>query len=239
MNNNTINKSNIKVISDEIDIRYTFIPSPIDINQIEKTAIIQSNDVFAKFAVKANVTGELIVCSDLNALSKFNKKIVKETFEEYLEIKATRDQKKDQWIHNIIDGISEQQDIILRDPDFILIPSYTWDKKNLEQLHVLAILTDKSLSTIRDLTAEHIPILQKIIDVGLETIEWTWPVERDSIKMFIHYTPSAFQLHVHFANTNNNSIDSSVEYSHELSQVMFNLGIKSDYYKELVMCKRV
>lgn len=57
--------------------------------------------------------------------------------------------------------------------------------------------------------------------------------------MFFHYTPSTFQLHIHFTNINNNSINSSVEYSHELGQVIFNLELDSDYYKKINLIKRI
>lgn len=233
------NKNYIKVISEEPNIRYTFIPSPIDITLISKTSLIQSNDIFTKYEVNANISGELIICSDSNKLNKFNYKIIQETYSEYLEIKSKRDPKKDIWINNIIDGKSEQEDIFYRDEDFILIPNYTWDKKNLDQIHVLGILTDKTINTIRDLTFTHVKSLKKIKDIGLEKIESKYFIDKSSIKMFIHYTPSAFQLHIHFTNTNNNSIDSSVEYSHELSQVIFNLELISDYYKKFDMCKRI
>jgi hypothetical protein len=49
--------------------------------------------------------------------------------------------------------------------------------------------------------------------------------------MFFHYELSTYHLHIHFVNTANNDARSSVEYSHELNNVIFNLSIYSQYYK--------
>ncbi len=233
------NKNYIQVLTTEPNVKYTLIPSSLPIENIELNELVQSNDVFSKYKINSKITGELIICTNPSLTSKFNKKVVQETYEEYEQIKKTRDGKKDQWILNIIDGISEQEDIIYRDDQFIIIPTYTWDKTSMDQIHVLAIVIDKSLQTIRDLTSDHVELLKKIRTVGLEQIKSTYQVEPESLKMYFHYTPAAFLLHIHFVNTNNNTTDSSVEYSHELSQVIFNLELKSDYYKTINLNKRI
>jgi hypothetical protein len=57
--------------------------------------------------------------------------------------------------------------------------------------------------------------------------------------MFFHYDPSTYHLHIHFVNTSNYDSRSSVEYSHELNSVIFNLSICSNYYKEAVLNKKI
>ena len=52
--------------------------------------------------------------------------------------------------------------------------------------------------------------------------------------MFFHYDPSTYQLHIHFANIAENN-GSSVEYSHDLDIVIFNLSLDSDYYKKVLL----
>ena len=58
------------------------------------------------------------------------------------------------------------------------------------------------------------------------------------MKIYIHYNPSTYHLHIHFVNNLFHNISSSVEYSHELNNVIFNLELDSDYYKKIVLNKR-
>ena len=64
--------------------------------------------------------------------------------------------------------------ILFEDPDmktgFILIPDMKWDGKQLEDLYVVALVQDRSLHSIRSLTAEHIPLLENIQKKGLVSI---------------------------------------------------------------------
>jgi len=71
-----------------------------------------------------------------------------------------------QWVYNILEKRSEQERIIFEDPDvktgFILVPDMKWDGKQLEDLYVVALVQDRSLHSIRSLTAQHILLLKNI-----------------------------------------------------------------------------
>ena len=79
-----------------------------------------------------------------------------------------------QWVYNILDKKSEVERILFEDPDmktgFILIPDIKWDGKELADLYVVALVEDRSLHSIRSLTAEHIPLLENIQKKGLVSI---------------------------------------------------------------------
>jgi m7GpppX diphosphatase len=75
--------------------------------------------------------------------------------------------------------------------------------------------------------------------VTLDVIREKYGLEEGDIKMYFHYEPSTYHLHIHFVNTVSNHLHSSVEYSHELNSVMFNLKIMSDYYKIVLLNIRV
>ena len=64
-------------------------------------------------------------------------------------------------------------------------------------------------------------------------------MEEEYIKMYFHYEPSTYHLHIHFVNISSNQLHSSVEYSHELNNVMFNVKMMSDYYKIVLLNVRV
>ena len=74
--------------------------------------------------------------------------------------------------------------------------------------------------------------------VSLQIIKEKYGLDETSIKKFFHYPPSSYHLHIHFVN-NQFKFGSSVEYSHELNSVIFNLSICSDYYKRIVLNKKI
>jgi len=217
-----------------------FIPNKVmSFPSIRKIKTIMENDSFTKYEAIAEVKGEYIVCNDISKLKTYSTRIIKESYEEYLDFLSKRDIEKDRWIYNIIDGLAEQDKILFRDNNIIVIPTYLWDSKNIEKLHILCLPTDKNLRTIRDLTSYHIPLLQRIKDATLEVIQDIYSLKEENLKIFFHYDPSTYHLHIHFINTANTESWSSVEYSHDLDSVIFNLTIDSDYYKKIKLNRRV
>lgn len=222
------------------NINYKFIPSQIkNFETIKKDKLVLKNDIYEKYSAFAEIEGELIICNDVNQMRRFEKKIIRETYEDYLKYIKKRDPKKDQWIYNIINGISEQDKILFKDHLCIVIPTYMWDGINIDKLHLLCMPLDTSLRSLRSLTASHIPLLEHMKRVTLSIINIHYNIEEEYIKIFFHYEPSTYHLHIHFANISHNEARSSVEYSHELNNVIFNLSICSDYYQRSILNKRV
>jgi m7GpppX diphosphatase len=222
------------------NVNYKFIPHKVD--NIEKTMKIKKtmeNDIYEKYEATAIVDGELIICKDASKLKQRVKKLVQEDYETYLQTLEKRDTKKDIWIYNIIDGISEQESILYRDDKCVVFINYFWDGKDIDKLQLLCMPTDKTLRTIRSLDISHLPILEHMKTVTLNVIREKYGLEQGDIKMYFHYEPSTYHLHIHFVNTVSSHLHSSVEYSHELNCVMFNLKMKSDYYKIALLNIRV
>jgi hypothetical protein len=218
---------------------YTFIPSSIsNFETIHRNKQTMKNDIYEKYEATAEVHGELVVCNDGNNVKRNGKKIIKETYEQYLKSIQKRDPNKDKWIYNIIDGVSEQNQILYRDELCIIIPTYIWNSVNIDKLHILCLPTNISLRCIRSLTAEHIPLLEHMKKVTLETIKRKYNIDECYLKMFFHYEPSTYHLHIHFVNVTNNEARSSVEYSHDLNSVIFNLAIYSNYYKVALLNRK-
>jgi m7GpppX diphosphatase len=221
-------------------MKYKFIPNEvIEFSNIQITKLLLTNDVFEKYEAKTEVKGEYIICNDITKLNKNNKKIIKESFEDYLKFISNREKEKDAWIYNIINGLSEQENILHRDIASIVVPSYTWDSKNIQKLHILCIPTDTSLRTIRDLTSDNIQLLEHMKKVTLFKIEEKYKLKEENLKIFLHYEPSTYHLHIHFINLLYEESNSSVEYSHDLDSVIFNLKMESNYYKKIKMNRRI
>ena len=113
----------------------------------------------------------------------------------------------------------------------IIIPDYKWNTSDKVKLHLLAIPTDKSIRSIRSLSNDHVDLLKHMQAKITEISQSLYGVKSSELKMYFHYSPSTYHLHIHVATTKNSDINSSVEYSHELSRVIFNLQNMSDYYK--------
>ena len=215
-----------------------FIPSSvISFDNIIKTNLILQNDSFIKYDATTNIKGELIICNDISKITRHNNKHIKETYEEYLNDLETRND-KDKWIYNIIDGISEQDLILYRDDLCLIIPTFTWNSVDIQKLHILCIPIDKNIRTIRSLNKSHITLLQHMRQVALNIIMNKYNLDETNLKMFFHYTPSTYHLHLHIMNLNCER-NSSVEYSHYLDSLIFNLSLDSEYYKKISLDKRI
>jgi len=211
--------------------KYTFIPSSNEdwISTIGES--ISINDIYERHNVCINIDGDLIICNDITKIDDSIRSNEKDTYEEYLEVIITRDISKDLWIYNIIDGRSEQERVLYQDTEIIILPNYTWNCIDNKKMYLLTMPKDKSIRCLRSLDSSHLPLLKKMKDKTLEIIKDMYNFNENEIKMFIHYPPSTYHLHIHFTLVSNTDVNSSVEYSHELSNVIFNIGLNSDYYK--------
>lgn len=218
---------------------YQFIPSRVqNFDEITRTTLIMQNDIYEKYDAIAEIAGELIICKDTTQMTHRKKTLTRETYADYIQAIETREPAKDAWIYNILDGHAEQSQVLYRDKQCVVIPNYTWDTINMDELHILCLPTNKALRSIRSLTAEHIPILEHMKRETIRVIQSVYHISEQCVKMYFHYDPSTYHLHIHFVNLAHPRARSSVEYSHELHNVMFNLSICSDYYKRAVLNKQ-
>jgi len=219
--------------------KYTFVVKSDWISNVTKNELKFENDIFKKYSASiSDVEGELIICNDLNKIDGFCKKIIQETYQEYLETMANRDFRKEQWVYNLLDGTAEHDKILYKDDSFLIAPNYTWNGEDPTKMYLLAFPTKRNLRSIRDLTYEHIDLLKNMKTKTLELIKILYGYDKEVIKMFFHYAPSTYHLHIHFALVSNSDVTSSVEYCHEISTVITNLEIKGDYYQSIIMNKR-
>jgi hypothetical protein len=222
------------------NISYRFIPSKVtSFDGIIKEKQTLENDIYEKYEATAVVDGELIICKDVTQMKQRVKKLVQEDYETYLQTLEKRDTKKDVWIYNIIYGISEQEAILYRDDKCIVFINYFWDGKDIDKLQLLCMPIDRKLRCIRSLDTSHVSLLEHMKLVTLQVIREKYGLEEEYIRMYFHYEPSTYHLHIHFVNTASNHLHSSIEYSHELNSVIFNLKMKTDYYKIIKLNIRV
>jgi m7GpppX diphosphatase len=164
----------------------------------------------------------------------------------YIEKNAT--DKALAWVYACVNKEKESERLILDDEEFVLCVDTKWrehancrtvkiddwkdhEATNLNDLYCLAIVKQKGIKTIRDLTGKHIDMLKSIQSKGLAAIEDTYGVPADQIRVFFHYVPQFFHLHIHFTRLWN-EIGAQTERAHLIEDVIDNLEVDSEYYQK-------
>lgn len=163
---------------------------------------------------------------------RLHQRIIKESYNDYLERASKRNPHKDQWIKDIVNGKTKTEGILYQDTEFIMFPPAKWDMKDMKTFHMLAFVKDFSIRSMRDLNGSHISLLENILNIGGEQIEQKYNVQKDKLKIYVHYPPTSWILHVHFNVIDDNTSSSSVEYSNSLYNIIINLKMNPDYYQQ-------
>ena len=127
-------------------------------------------------------------------------RMVTETPELYKEhVKPYMQKKRDEgrlnWVFNILEGRTEQEDVILRDPGdganpddgFLMLPDLNWDRKTLTSLHLLGLVERRDIWSLRDLGKSHVGWLKHMREKLLDATTKVYPdVEKNQLKLYIH-----------------------------------------------------
>jgi m7GpppX diphosphatase len=122
-------------------------------------------------------------------------RIVTETPEIYAQyvhpyMQAQREKGALDWVFNIIEGRTEQEDIIYReagDEGFLLLPDLNWDRKTLGSLHLLGIVERRDIWSVRDLNKSMVEWVKHMREKMLEATVKIYPdIEKDQLKLYIH-----------------------------------------------------
>lgn len=147
--------------------------------------------------------------------SKQGVRFVTETPEIYREkirpyMQNKREQGRLNWVFNILDGKTEVEDVIYRTEPwgvaeqtegFLLLPDLNWDRKTIDGLHLLALVERRDLWSLRDLKKKHVVWLRHMKQHLLDATVATYPsVERDQLKLYVHYQPTYYHLHIHIVH---------------------------------------
>ncbi|XP_005142812.2 m7GpppX diphosphatase [Melopsittacus undulatus] len=165
--------------------------------------------------------------------------LICETWEDYKNITLPYIQSQSfsiQWVYNILEKKAEADRIIHENPDpcdgFVLVPDFKWNQNQLDDLYLIALVHRREVKSLRDLTAEHLPLLRNILREGKEAIMKRFGVPGSQLRIYLHYHPSYYHLHVHFTALGYDAPGISVERAHLLTDVIDNLVLDSMYYQK-------
>ncbi|KAF9241980.1 hypothetical protein LCP9604111_8253 [Penicillium roqueforti] len=122
-------------------------------------------------------------------------------------MQAKREEGRLNWVFNILEGRTEQEDVVLRDeglgPDdgFLMLPDLNWDRKSIGSLHLLALVQRRDIWSLRDLKKSFVPWLKYLRGRVLEATVSMYPgLEEEQIKLYVHYQPTYYHFHIHVVN---------------------------------------
>ncbi|GFR17366.1 m7GpppX diphosphatase [Trichonephila clavata] len=97
-----------------------------------------------------------------------------------------------------------------------------------------AIISQKELFSVRDLTAVDLPLLIKLRKKCLEELSTKYNVPTSKIESYITYPPTNFPLHVFFETVEKDSMIPT-EKAHHLETIISNLQLIPDYYQRITL----
>lgn len=168
--------------------------------------------------------------------------LVEETVHDYRSVTLPhleQEQLSLEWLYNILEHRKEKDRIVYEDPSeetgFILLPDLKWDGKTVEQLYLLALVRPKGIKSLRDLTTAHLPLLRNLKDNGTRAIKERYGIDSDHLRIYVHYQPSFYHLHVHFTYLKHDPPGIHCEKSHLLTTIIENIELVPDYYQKVTL----
>ncbi|KAJ2028137.1 hypothetical protein IWW57_002301 [Coemansia sp. S610] len=140
-----------------------------------------------------------------------------------------------QWVYNILSKQVESEHILFEDPDpergFVIVPDLKWDATNMDNMYLVAIVHRHDLRSLRDLTNSHLPLLYNLRSKAVVAAQ-KYGVPSNQLRLYIHYQPSYYHLHVHITNVLLEGKGMLAGRAHLLDSVIDNISnIASDYYQ--------
>lgn len=173
--------------------------------------------------------------SAAKVLRTFNPKLINETYDKYLSVMKTLNMNKNAgWLFEILDGNKEQEKIVKRCDDFIIVIDWKCSpnddgKYDPEKIHLLVVPYEK-IKSIRDLDSSHVGLLENMMEQTYEVLKTEFDMDEEHVRMFYHYPPSTYQLHMH-AQWIGNSGSSDFVRAKDAHDVIKNISYDDNYYK--------
>lgn len=135
------------------------------------------------------------------------------------------------WIDNILDGHSEQEDIILKTNDFIVMPDLKWDRQDTANLYLLALYRRYDLLTLRDLRQSHLPMLHQLKLDTAALLDKHYGLSLPDVRIYFHYLPTYAHLHLHIVHCSvERPVGTSAGLANLLDDVIQNIEFDGDWY---------
>mmetsp|Transcript_55576 Transcript_55576/g.136212 ORF Transcript_55576/g.136212 Transcript_55576/m.136212 type:complete len:297 (+) Transcript_55576:152-1042(+) len=148
-----------------------------------------------------------------------------------------------EWVYNVLEKKKEADRILCEDSDpkvgFILAPDMKWDQKSIGDLYCLAIVNRRDIPSLRALTPEHVPLLRNVYKKGCACMKEKYGVDEGSMRVYVHYLPTFYHLHVHFTHVDFEAGGQQAGKAHLLADIINNIEMRGDYYQAAALTVQI
>ena len=139
---------------------------------------------------------------------------------------------KNKWIQNIFDGSKEADRVLFKDEEMVIVFDTKMDMADLSSVYMQCIFREAGIRSIRDLRAEHLPMLQRARTTILKVSREKLSCKPSELRIYMHYYPTFWWAHIHVQHISFPMMGGSTSIGKAilLEDVMQNLALKSDYY---------
>ena len=214
---------------------------------LRKTEELSQNENFASYRVMGDIPMRGILYIDSapseNEIKKlgssYEPHFITETYADHIEKLENLEESHTAWIQKIIDGVTELDKMIERNDEFIIIRDWKFDIEydsegngtyRKTDLHLLGIPNNK-IESLRDIDIAHIPMLERIKEQLLKTSEQVFGLKQDEVKLYFHYPPTTYHLHIHCTWTGLSDSTVNFERAYDFDSVIKNIQLDQNYYK--------
>jgi len=181
------------------------------------------NDIYIKFPVSLDLIDWL----------KAENVVFEETKYDYEKISLpyinSIFEKNIKWINKLIFNNSEEHKVLLRTKSYVICKDIIWRNENNSQFYILAFPV-KQIKTIRDLDHTDIDLLEEIKTQCIN-IAKTYGISKEKLRMYFHYHPSYYQLHLHVCVNTHPALEFQLLRNYNLDLIIEKIKIKSEYWK--------
>jgi len=179
---------------------------------------------------------------------------VRETPEQYAAETAPKlpaRKLKASWVREIVNGSKPDEDVLVREPDWVLVRDNKKcnDRHKPKDAYYIALFEDTSLGSLRDLRAEHLPLLRRVLGEAPAAVHERLAAADPEAPLpqlvcFVQYEPLYWYLHVHVVSvqhkmfaewTGGNLALMMLDRCHTLEDVIGRLELRGDYYAHAVL----
>jgi m7GpppX diphosphatase len=136
-------------------------------------------------------------------------------------------------VYNILDGKAESDRVLYNDLDpesgFMLLPDLKWNQSQLESLYVTGLIR-QPIQSLRELRASHLPLLRKLATIGKEVVRSKYGIHPCQLRVYFHYQPTYYHLHVHYTHLCYQDLGSVPERAHLVEDVIDNIERDPEFY---------
>jgi m7GpppX diphosphatase len=147
------------------------------------------NSIFRKYWLQFSELTSRVQCNFIYPatdmlVKKYSKQqmyTVRETADVYKRVTKAQyldslDMSHCDWMYNVLDNKKEQELTVFENEHFKLQKDFKFNEGDLSTLYLLAIPTTRTLKSVRDLSADHLPMLKSILAESYKVIETKFKV---------------------------------------------------------------